>query len=161
MDPRIGTEIAGYRIESLLARGGMGEVYLASQAFPERRVALKLLPHDLASDESFRERFVRESNAAASLEHPNIVPVYGAGEAGGELYIAMRYVEGTDLRRLLQEDGPLSPERAVGICAQVADALDEAHEGPAFQETPLLLQVPGEALGLRAARLLEIGRAHV
>jgi streptogramin lyase len=128
VDPRIGTEIAGYRLESLLARGGMGEVYLATQAFPERKVALKLLPHELAADASFRARFIRESNAAASLEHPNIVPVYGAGEADGELYIAMRYVEGTDLRRLLQEDGPLSPERAVGICAQVADALDEAHE---------------------------------
>jgi serine/threonine protein kinase len=92
MADRIGTEIATYRIEALIARGGMGEVYLATQSFPERKVALKLLPNDLASDQAFRERFIRESNAAASVEHPNIVPVYGAGDADGELYIAMRYV---------------------------------------------------------------------
>ncbi len=128
MADRIGTEIAGYRIESLLARGGMGEVYLATQSFPERKVALKLLPHDLASDQAFRERFIRESNAAASVEHPNIVPVYGAGDADGELYIAMRYVEGEDLRSLLDREGPLPPERAVHICSQIADALQEAHE---------------------------------
>jgi serine/threonine protein kinase/streptogramin lyase len=127
MANRIGTEIAGYRIESLIARGGMGEVYLAAQAFPERKVALKLLPQDLASDPDFRERFVRESNAAASLEHPNIVPVYGAGEFEGELWISMRYVEGEDLRRLLDREGRLHSERAAAICAQVADALQEAH----------------------------------
>jgi hypothetical protein len=128
MADRIGTEIAGYRIESLIARGGMGEVYLATQSFPERKVALKLLPHDLASDQAFRERFIRESNAAASVEHPNIVPVYGAGESSGELYIAMRYVEGEDLRALLDREGPLAPKRAVQICSQIADALEEAHE---------------------------------
>ena len=128
MADRIGTEIASYRIEALIARGGMGEVYLATQSFPERKVALKLLPHDLASDQAFRERFIRESNAAASVEHPNIVPVYGAGDADGELYIAMRYVEGEDLRSLLDREGPLSPERAVHICSQIADALEEAHE---------------------------------
>ena len=128
MTDRVGTEIAGYRIESLIARGGMGEVYLAAQSFPERKVALKLLPHDLASDPAFRERFIRESNAAASLEHPNIVPVYGAGESDGELWIAMRFVDGEDLRSLLEREGPLVPERAALICAQIADALEEAHE---------------------------------
>jgi streptogramin lyase len=128
MADRIGTEIAGFRIESLIGRGGMGEVYLASQSFPERKVALKLLPHDLALDPSFRERFVRESNAAASLEHPNIVPVHGAGEAEGDLYLVMRFVEGEDLRTLLAREGPLTPERSIAICAQVADALQEAHE---------------------------------
>jgi streptogramin lyase len=128
MVDRTGTEIAGYRIESLIARGGMGEVYLATQSFPERKVALKLLPHDLATDAAFRERFIRESNAAASVEHPNIVPVYGAGESSGELYIAMRYVQGEDLRSLLDREGPLPPERAARICSQIADALEEAHE---------------------------------
>ena len=128
MAERIGTEIAGFRIESLIGRGGMGEVYLAAQSFPERKVALKLLPHDLVSDPEFRERFVRESNAAASLEHPNIVPVYGAGEADGELYIVMRFVDGEDLRSLLAREGQLHPERAVTICAQVAEALEDAHE---------------------------------
>jgi DNA-binding beta-propeller fold protein YncE/predicted Ser/Thr protein kinase len=128
MANRIGSEIAGYRIESLIARGGMGEVYLATQSFPERKVALKLLPHDLAADPAFRERFIRESNATASLEHPNIVPVYGAGESDGELWIAMRFVEGQDLRSLLDGEGPLAPRRAASICAQIADALEEAHE---------------------------------
>jgi predicted Ser/Thr protein kinase len=121
-------EIAGYRIEAEIGRGGMGVVYLATQTFPERKVALKVLSPDLASDPAFRERFVRESNAAASTEHPNIVPIYGAGESDGELYLAMRYVEGTDLRSLLEREGPLVPERAARICADIADALEAAHE---------------------------------
>ena len=121
-------EIAGYRIESEIGRGGMGVVYLATQAFPERRVALKVLSPDLAADPAFRERFVRESNAAASTEHPHIVPIYGAGESDGELYLAMRYVEGTDLRSLLEREGALEPERAARICAEIADALEAAHE---------------------------------
>jgi len=119
--------IEGYRIESELARGGMGIVYLARQTFPDRRVALKLLSPELAADPDFRERFIRESNAAASTEHPNIVPIYGAGEADGRLYLAMRYVQGTDLGALIRGDGPLDPERAVAICSQVAAALDAAH----------------------------------
>jgi len=127
-ESRIGTEIAGYRIESLLGRGGMSVVYLAEQEFPRRKVALKLLAQDLVEDETFRERFIRESNAAASIDHPNIVPIYGAGEAGGILYIAMRYVEGTDLRSLLNREDRLEPIRAASIVSQAANALDTAHE---------------------------------
>ena len=77
---------------------------------------------------AFRERFVHESNAAASTEHPNIVPVYGAGEADGQLYLAMRYIEGTDLGSLLEREGALAPERAIRICAEIADALEAAHD---------------------------------
>ena len=128
MDGVIGREIAGFRIEREIGRGGMGVVYVATQVFPERRVALKLLSSDLAADPAFRERFVRESNAAASTEHPSIVPVYGAGESDGQLYLAMRFIEGVDLRALLEHEGTLSPERAALICAQVADALEAAHE---------------------------------
>ena len=106
----------------------MGVVYLAMQVFPERRVALKLLSSDLAADPAFRERFVRESNAAASTEHPHIVPVYGAGESDGQLYLAMRFIEGKDLRTLLEHEGTLVPERAARICAEVAEALEAAHE---------------------------------
>jgi basic membrane lipoprotein Med (substrate-binding protein (PBP1-ABC) superfamily) len=127
-DSRIGTEIAGYRVESVLGRGGMSVVYLAEQRFPQRKVALKLLAPELAEDQSFRERFIRESNAAASLDHPNIIPIYGAGEADDVLYIAMRYVEGSDLRRLLDQHGALDPFRAVSIVSQAAGALDTAHE---------------------------------
>ena len=109
--------LGDFEIIREIGRGGMGVVYLATQAFPERKVALKVLSHDLAADPGFRERFVRESNAAASTEHPHIVPIYGAGESDGELYLAMRYVEGTDLRSLLEREGALAPERAARICA--------------------------------------------
>src|SRR5215510_4313909 len=88
-DERIGTELAGFRIESVLGEGGMGTVYIAEQPTPRRRVALKLLRPELSKDDAFRRRFVQESEAAASTEHPNIVPIYAAGEAEGALYIAM------------------------------------------------------------------------
>jgi serine/threonine-protein kinase len=127
-DSRIGSRIAGYRIESVLGRGGMSVVYLAAQEFPKRKVALKLLAPELADEPGFRERFVRESNAAASLDHPNVIPIYGAGEHEGVLWIAMRYVDGTDLAHLIRDSGTLPPERTVHIVEQVASALDAAHE---------------------------------
>ena len=105
--PRIGTEFAGYRIEALLGRGGMSVVYRAENARLGNKVALKLIAEELAHDESFRERFVRESRTAASLNHPNVVPIYDAGDEDGVLFIAMRYVE-SDLKQLLARDGPLS-----------------------------------------------------
>ena len=127
VDSRIGTELAGYRVEQLLGRGGMSSVYLAEHLRLHRKVALKILAPELAHDERFRERFLRESQLAASLDHPNIVPIYDADEAGGVLYIAMRWVEGTDLRELLKRSGPLEPGRAVGIVGQAAAGLDAAH----------------------------------
>ncbi len=127
-DPRIGSELAGYRIESLLGRGGMSVVYLAEDLRLDRKVALKLLAPELSEDERFRERFLRESKLAASLDHPNVIPIYEAGETGGVLFIAMRYVEGTDLKELLAKDGALEPARAVGIVERAADALDAAHK---------------------------------
>jgi WD40 repeat protein/tRNA A-37 threonylcarbamoyl transferase component Bud32 len=125
-DPRVGTELAGYRIESLLGLGGMSVVYLAEDLRLKRRVALKLLAAGLAEDESFRDRFLRESELAASIDHPNIVPIYEAGTTGELLFIAMRYVEGRDLKERLQ-GGRLDPADAIGILAQVASALDTAH----------------------------------
>jgi serine/threonine protein kinase len=92
----MGSELLGYRVERVLGRGGMGAVYLAYQVVLDRMVALKLLAPELAEDDEFRARFLRESRLAASLDHPNIVPVFDAGEVEGRLYIAMRYVEGTD-----------------------------------------------------------------
>jgi serine/threonine-protein kinase len=127
-DPRIGSVLAGYRIEALLGRGGMGVVYLAQDLSLERRVALKLLAPELSSDEAFRDRFLRESRLAASIDHPNVIPIYEAGETGGVLFIAMRYVDGTDLRRMLEHERRLAPERAVALLAQVAEALDMAHD---------------------------------
>jgi serine/threonine-protein kinase len=124
--PRIGTEFAGYRIEALLGRGGMSVVYRAENARLGNKVALKLLAEELAEDESFRERFVRESRTAATLNHPNIVTIYDAGDWEGVLYIAMRWVE-EDLKAHLRRDGPLAPDHALAVAAQVGSALDAAH----------------------------------
>jgi sugar lactone lactonase YvrE/predicted Ser/Thr protein kinase len=126
-DPSVGSELLGYRLEELLGRGGMGVVFRARDQRLERNVALKLLVPELASDRRFRERFLRESVLLASLDHPNVIPIYDAGEADGRLFIAMRYVEGGDLGDLLRA-GPLEPEATLALCSQVAEALDAAHE---------------------------------
>src|SRR5215216_3008326 len=127
-DPRPGSDVAGYRLEELLGRGGMGAVYRAEDLRLGRKVALKLLISDLAENERFRERFLRESKIAASLDHAHIVPIYAAGEADGQLFLAMRFVEGYDLRTLIAREAPLQPRRALRLLEQVADALDAAHE---------------------------------
>jgi YVTN family beta-propeller protein len=126
-DPRLGTRLAGYRIQELLGRGGMGVVYRAEQLGPHRTVALKLLSPQVATSEAFRERFLRESELAAAIDHPNVLPVYDAGETDGVLWIAMRYVDGIDLAALLEREGPLAPEQALALGGQVAGALDAAH----------------------------------
>ncbi|MEO8424021.1 MAG: protein kinase [Actinomycetota bacterium] len=126
-DPRVGTELAGHRIEAVVGRGAMAVVYLARHLRLGRQVALKVLDPALAEDDTFRERFIRDCRAAAALDHPNVVTVYDAGEADGVLYISMRYVEGTDLERLLEAEGSLSPEVAISIVTQCAAALDAAH----------------------------------
>jgi serine/threonine protein kinase len=127
-DPRLGTQLAGYVIESLVGRGGMGVVYLAQDLRLNRRIALKILAPEFSRDERFRARFVRESRVAAAIEHPNIVPIYEAGEADGELFIAMRYVGGSDLEELIRRTGPLGPSRVSSIVSQTASALDAAHD---------------------------------
>jgi streptogramin lyase/predicted Ser/Thr protein kinase len=126
-EPSIGSALAGYRIDALIARGGMGVVYRATHLQLERPVALKVIARELAEKEGFRGRFLRESRLAAQLDHPAVVPVYDAREEDGELIVAMRLVEGGDLRRLIDRDGPLTPERAIGLLGQVAEALDAAH----------------------------------
>jgi serine/threonine protein kinase len=123
----VGTEIAGYRVESFISRGGMAVVYRAQDRRLGRRVALKLLAPELSQDERFQQRFLRESRLAASLDHPNIIPIYEAGEANGLLYIVMRYVEGSDLKELLEREGPLDLARTTSILRQVGAALDAAH----------------------------------
>src|SRR5215208_1272773 len=123
-----GDVFAGHRIEGLAGRGGMGVVYRATELTLDRVVALKLIAPALAGDPDFRARFLRESRAAASIEHPNVLPIYYAGELEDELYIVMRYVDGQDLRTLVRASGSLPPQRAAGIAARVAAALDAAHE---------------------------------
>ena len=122
-----GTVIAGFRVESLLGQGAMGTVYLAEETNTGRRVALKLLSPELARDERFRRRFLQETELAASLEHPHVVPTLASGEEEGTLYLAMAHVEGSDLRDLLRREGRLEPERALDLIGQVASALDAAH----------------------------------
>src|SRR3954454_10081088 len=124
---RSGSRFAGYRIESFVGRGGMGVVYRATDLSLDRPVALKLIAPELADDPRFRERFLVAPRLAASLDHASVVPIYEAGEHEGQLYLAMRYVPGSDLGTLLQRDGPLTPERALAILGQIAGALDAAH----------------------------------
>ena len=126
----VGAEFAGYRILEVIGSGGFANVYLGEDLRPamRRKVALKVLRSELSADESFRDRFQRESLLAVQLDHhPNIVPVYDAGESDGHLYIAMRYIDGIDLKEKLKA-GPLDPAEATSVVAQVASALDLAHE---------------------------------
>jgi YVTN family beta-propeller protein len=120
-------DIPGYRIDSVIGRGGMGVVYQAEHLHLRRVVALKVLAPELVQSEGFRERFLRESRLAASIQHPHIVTVFDAGEVDGQLFIAMQYVEGTDLANLLRDRGRLEPAHALAVLSQVASALDAAH----------------------------------
>ncbi len=119
--------IAGHRIVRQVGRGGMGVVYEALDEALGRTVALKLVAPERAGEPGFRERFITESRLAASIDHPNVLPVFKAGEEDGELYLAMRFVDGDDLRTLVDRDGPLAAERAAQIASQVGAALDAAH----------------------------------
>ena len=109
-----GAEIAGCRIEAVAGRGGMGIVYRATQLSLGRPVAVKLIAPERAGDPGFRERFERESRVAAAIDHPNVIPVYAAGEEGGHLYLVMRYVAGTDLQGLLARERRIPPDAGRG-----------------------------------------------
>lgn len=123
----IGTEIGGWRVTGLIGQGAMSVVYLAERLADGEQGALKVPRPQLAEVDEFRRRFVRESRYASSLEHPNVVPIYDAGEDGDVMYLAMRYVRGADLRQRIAGEGPLDPPEALSMLAQVASALDAAH----------------------------------
>jgi CHASE2 domain-containing sensor protein len=125
--PTAADEIAGFRLEGVIGRGGMGVIYEAHQPGLDRKVAVKVIAPDHAADPRFRQRFAREARLAAAIDHPNIVPVHATGEDGGRLYLAMRYVEGGNLAQRLRA-GPLPLAATAEIVAQVASALDAAHE---------------------------------
>ncbi|HEX2103832.1 MAG TPA: protein kinase [Solirubrobacteraceae bacterium] len=126
-EPEVGTVFAGHRIDGVAGRGAMGVVFRATDVVLDRRVALKVIAPSLAHDPVFRARFERECRIAAALDHPNVVDIFHAGEERGQLYVTMRYVEGTDLKSLLARERWLDPARAVAIVTEVAGALDEAH----------------------------------
>jgi ABC-type transport system substrate-binding protein/class 3 adenylate cyclase/tRNA A-37 threonylcarbamoyl transferase component Bud32 len=123
----IGSTLAGFRVERLLGSGAMGAVYLAEDVHLRRKAAVKVLARELAEDDRFRRRFLLESQLAASLEHPHIVPIYAAGEEGDVIFLAMKYVEGYDLRELIEAADSVGDERAVTLLGEVGDALDTAH----------------------------------
>lgn len=122
-----GRNFAGHHIDAVVGNGGMGVVYRATELALNRPVALKVLGMDVARDPAFRERFLQESKIAASIDHPNVIPIYREGEEDGRLYITMRYVEGSDLGRMLARRGRLEPAHAARLVADVGAALDAAH----------------------------------
>ena len=155
-----GTQLGEYRIEAVIARGGMATVYRATHERLERRVALKVIVPELARDPAFRRRFERESRLAASIEHPHAVPVYEAGEVEDVLYIAMRYIEGTDLRALLASESWLEPGRAARLTSQIAGALDEAHShGLVHRDVKPANVLLGDVGGQEWAYLTDFGLA--
>ncbi|MGO9819872.1 MAG: serine/threonine-protein kinase [Solirubrobacteraceae bacterium] len=122
-----GSTFAGYEVQSVVGLGGVGVLYRARQLRLDRPVALKLVEPEVARDPVVRERLRREARAVASIDHPNVVPLYEAGEEDGTVYIATRWIEGTELGALIHDEGPLDPVRAARTAAQIAGALDTAH----------------------------------
>jgi serine/threonine kinase PknH len=127
-DSRAGTDFGRYRLRRLIGRGGMGEVYEAEDTVKDRIVALKLLPEAVSNDPVFRKRLQREAHSAGRLQEPHVVPIHDYGEIDGVMFVDMRMIDGTDLRKMLKRFGPMTPARAVAIVRQIASALDAAHE---------------------------------
>src|SRR5579859_4540940 len=129
IDARLGagSRIGSYRLEQMIGRGGMAVVFRAVDERLDRQVAVKILAPVLVDDHAFRLRFMRESRVAAAVDDPHIIPIFEAGESGGVLFIAMRYVRGGDVRTLVRRHGPMTPARAAAILSPVASALDTAH----------------------------------
>ena len=154
----MGTLFGPYHLESLLGRGGMGEVYRAHDTVKGRTVALKLLRREFAADPGYQERFRRESRVAARLQEPHVIPVHDWGEIDGVLYIDMRLVDGADIKTVLKQQGPLHPQRATALIRQVAAALDAAHaDGLVHRDVKPenVLLTPGDF-----AYLVDFGIAH-
>ncbi|MEJ3654628.1 protein kinase [Actinomycetes bacterium KLBMP 9759] len=159
-----GQQFGPYRIDRLLGRGGMGEVFKAFHVEQGRVVALKLLLTDLSDDETFRRRFLRESKLTARIADPHVIPIHNWGQIDGRLYLDMRFVEGEDLGERLDRDGPLNPADTVHILTQVASALDAAHRADLIHRdvkpSNVLLGTDDTGEG-RFAYLVDFGIARV
>ena len=151
--PATGDLLGGCRLERLVARGGMGVVFEATQIALARGVAVKVISPHVAGDAIFRERFIREARLAASVHDPHIVDVYDAGEQDGVLYLVMRLVDGTYLRSVLRAEGRLEPQRALLVAAHVANALDAAHRAGLIHRdvTPSNVLLEGAGAAERAS----------
>jgi serine/threonine protein kinase len=162
-DQWLGVELAGYRIDELIGRGGAGVVYRATQLRLQRPAAVKLLAPTLTSDAEYRRRFEREARLAAALEHPHIVPIYDAGYAEGALYLAMAYIAGLDLAAAI-ENGPMELRRVCGLLTGVAEALDSAHHAGLVHRdvkpANVLLTGPGQSAGHDRAYMCDFGIAR-
>ena len=160
-----GSGFAGFRIERTLGHGGMGIVYLAREVRLDRQVALKVIRTELAEDERFRARFREESRTAASIEHPRVVTVFGAGERDGLLFVSMRFVPGRDLGRLIMARGALPPEDAASLIAQVAEGLDAVHAAGLVHRdvkpANVLVGEPGPGDDRSTAFLTDFGLAKI
>jgi serine/threonine protein kinase len=160
-----GSEFAGFRIERMLGHGGMGIVYLAREVRLDRDVALKVIRTELAEDERFRARFREETRIAASIEHPRVVTVFGAGERDGLLFVSMRYVPGRDLGRLISARGALPADKGASLIAEVADGLDAVHAAGLVHRdvkpANVLVGEPGPADDAPAAYLTDFGLAKI
>jgi serine/threonine protein kinase len=160
-----GSTFAGFRIERTLGYGGMGIVYLAREVRLGRQVALKVIRAELAEDDHFRARFREESRTAASIEHPRVVTVFGAGERDGLVYVSMRYVDGRDLGRLISAEGTVPPEAAASLIAQVAEGLDAVHEAGLVHRdvkpANVLVAKPGPGDDGPTAYLTDFGLAKI
>ncbi|MFC4948347.1 serine/threonine-protein kinase [Pseudonocardia sp. GCM10023141] len=153
----VGHVVAGHRIDALIGEGGMGVVFRATHLRLGRTVALKVLPPPLAADQDYRRRFEREAAIAASLEHPNVVPIYDAGHANGVLYLSMRFVQGEDLDAVLRRETRLGIERVCAVLGPIADALDAVHEAGLVHRDVK----PGNVLISRTGRPRDDGHVYL
>ncbi len=156
-----GSVLAGYRIDELIGRGGMGLVYRATDLALDRVCALKVLAPELAGDERFRRRLQREMRLAASLRHPNVVAIHHAGVHDGLLFLVMDFISGPDLRELVRQSGPIEPRDATGLLAQLASALDAAHaQGLVHRDVKPANVLVANEQGGRRAYLTDFGLAR-